>query len=352
MGVVYVSDGPDGDASATGSPPATYQGTVVEALKAEPWWPEWNKAYGELFQRGTMSQYAGTEFADVRDRYLTWVAGVRRSWQPDSTACRPTVDVWMLGGSALFGAGQRDDYTIPSELARIAWKHGYRLRIQNRAIPGDVSWIEQRRLELALTAGAKAPQLVVFYDGFNDVRAVEGAFRTGAPFKNRFLALSDRDLVPLLNRLTRETRDGHEVVVANTIDINAHEVDTPEEVAAVADAAAFQYRGTDELSRRFLADRHIPVARFFQPSVNTRDPQVHGDFPPDPAARTLMEAMRRRLPRGTTDLADVFDGDRTPYYADDVHTNEAANIKVSAAMWKKLQRTVKKIARPGGDSCS
>lgn len=328
------------------------KGTVVRDLQAEPWFDEWNASYQELWDKGTMSQFAGTEFGDVAGRYLTWTDGVRRSWAPDDAPCRPTLDVWMLGGSAGFGTGQRDEHTLASELARIAWEDGYRLRIQNRAIPGDVAWVEQRRLELALASGVTAPDLVVFYDGFNDVRASRWAYEAGFDVEGRLLALTDRDLVPVLGHLVEEERDGRRVVVADAVDINARPVESDEDVATVVDAAAFQYRTADDLSRRFLEDRGIAVARFFQPNVDTRDPAVGDDFPGTDVGRRLMDQMRRDLPPGTVDLGDVFDDDSRPYFADDVHTDEAANVPLAESMWRSLRRTASEIARPAGSSCS
>lgn len=326
--------------------------SVNGKLQAQPWFAEWNESYRALWDRGTTSQYAGAEFGDVKDRYLTWIDGVRRSWEPEATSCRPTVDVWLMGGSAAFGTGQRDDHTVSSELARVAWSDGYRLRIQNRAVPGDVAWVEQRRLERAILTGANPPEFVVFYDGFNDVRAPMWAYMAGFPIKGRLLATTDRDLVPVLGHLVEEERGGKRIVTAPAVDINARPMETVRQVDTVIDAASFQYRAADTMSKEYLAGRQIPSARFFQPNVQTRNPARAGDFAQWPLGRDIMAAMRQRLPEGTVDLSDVFNSETTPYYSDDVHTIEAANVPLARAMWTELRPQITKVARPGGTSCS
>lgn len=317
-------------------------------MVAEPWYPEWNAAYGELWERGWISQYAGIEYGEVESPYLRFSNGVRRSWRAPAGRCTAPIDVWMFGGSTMFGVGQRDDHTVASEVARMAWGEGYDLEVSNRAIPGDVAWIEQRRLERALARGAQPPDMVVFYDGYNDLRAQEWAFMAGSDTEGRLLSLNDRDLMPVLKDLVEEERDGKRVVVADAVDINARPVDEPAEMQIVADGASFQYDVADGWSQAFLEARGIPVQRFFQPWVSTRDPVVSGDFPSSPISRSMSDRMRQRLPEGTVDLADVLDGDMTPYYTDDVHTNEAANVVIAAAMWESLRPQIQDLAAQKG----
>ena len=60
------------------------------------------------------------------------VDGRRATWRPAVTpGCRPA-KVWMFGGSTAFGQGQRDDHTIASELARVAWEDGIAVDVTKR----------------------------------------------------------------------------------------------------------------------------------------------------------------------------------------------------------------------------
>ena len=91
---------------------------------------------------------------------------MRTSYQ--SQAPGKKLSVWFFGGSALFGDGQRDDHTIPSEFARLAEADGIPVEVRNYGRPGVAMWQELQLFEQTVAAGQK-PDLVVFYDGFNDL---------------------------------------------------------------------------------------------------------------------------------------------------------------------------------------
>jgi lysophospholipase L1-like esterase len=73
----------------------------------------------------------------------------------------------MLGGSALWGYGARDDQTIPSLLARSLHERGVAAEIRNLSEIGYVNTQELVALSRELQAGYR-PDVVMFYDGVND----------------------------------------------------------------------------------------------------------------------------------------------------------------------------------------
>ena len=68
----------------------------------------------------------------------------------------------------MFGVGQRDEHTIPSEVARLAEDDGVALEVHNYGLPGWVAWQEVQYLERLLARGERY-DLAVFYDGFNEL---------------------------------------------------------------------------------------------------------------------------------------------------------------------------------------
>ena len=76
-------------------------------------------------------------------------------------------DMWFFGGSAAFGAGRRDAHTIPSELVRQAGAEAVALEVHNLAVPATVNW--QAAMLLLRGWWEDPPDLVVFYDGANDL---------------------------------------------------------------------------------------------------------------------------------------------------------------------------------------
>jgi len=106
----------------------------------------------------------------------TW----RRTINPSNYACeKQNVEVWMFGGSTLYGTGVPDWATIPSYLSRDlnSAKTGC-LLIRNFGVEGYVTNQEVILLMEQLKAGGR-PGFVIFYDGVNDSYA--GAVSPGVP---------------------------------------------------------------------------------------------------------------------------------------------------------------------------
>ena len=95
----------------------------------------------------------------------------------------PTVRVFFMGGSTTFGWFQRADHTIPAEAARRLQTqigNNARVDVTNFGVPGHTFTQEVLELILQLRAGAR-PDVVVFYDGINDVMATVQNKRAGLP---------------------------------------------------------------------------------------------------------------------------------------------------------------------------
>jgi len=233
---------------------------------------------------------------DIDDTYTHVNDLARRSWTPP----HPTVTVWFFGGSALFGIGQRDEHTIPSEVARLAHADGVEVRAVNYGLSAYVRWQEEG-LYRRLVKTHRPPDLVVFYDGINDYtlacRAVEKGLRP-----------EGRTLVSLTNPVAN--------CPPGAVDVAAGQLEAPR--------------------------LNVPVAVFYQPDAFTQDPT-----PPKLATKLVMPAeateRRRSLEKaipaeaGIVDLTAVFDGAREPLFFDYAHTNEAGARIVAEAMWAKLK---------------
>jgi hypothetical protein len=103
-------------------------------------------------------------------RYINIRDGVRVTARPRSCDCEPA-SIWITGGSAVWGVGQRDDHTIASELVHQGPDIGRELTVTNLgvrgiALPEEIALVEQR-----LESGER-PDLIVFYTGFNETGTV------------------------------------------------------------------------------------------------------------------------------------------------------------------------------------
>lgn len=147
------------------------------------------------------SQYAGKPWVDALQRetaaaeryqyhpYVIWRRapyegqqlvidsnGLRRTLH---TACgEGALNIFMFGGSALWGSGSPDWGTIPSQVAKVLEDNSGRPAcVRNYGESAWVSTQEVLQLILALKDGER-PDLVLFYDGWNDITS---RYQTGVP---------------------------------------------------------------------------------------------------------------------------------------------------------------------------
>jgi|UniRef100_A0A7V6A447 lysophospholipase L1-like esterase len=129
-------------------------------------------------------------------QYLTWISKPqkghfvnidpdtgRKTWNPANLK-PPVSTVFLFGGSACWGYGARDDYTIPSQLSCRLNSQEPHYRVYNYAEPGYTFTQGLFYLITKLRDGAR-PSLVIFYDGFNDVY---GSYQSGEPGAQHNLA--------------------------------------------------------------------------------------------------------------------------------------------------------------------
>ena len=112
--------------------------------------------------------------------------GIRRTWnchQEERGAVDP-LKVFTFGGSAMWGVGARDEFTIPSYLAKALKERGIRCEVTNFGESGYVSTQEAVALLQELRNG-NIPDLVIFYDGVNDIYSAYQQQKAGLP-QNEF----------------------------------------------------------------------------------------------------------------------------------------------------------------------
>jgi len=134
------------------------------ALRESPWAAEALAEQSDM--PAVVDPFVGYRFSDKSSTYTNVVDGARTSYQSQAPGKKSTA--WFFGASALFGDGQRDEHTIPSEFARMAEADGIALEVRNYGRPGVAMWQELEQFQQLVASGQK-PDLVVFYDGFNDL---------------------------------------------------------------------------------------------------------------------------------------------------------------------------------------
>ena len=365
----------------------SFQPADQPALRDSPWAAQMLAEQSDL--PGVKDSFLGYRLGDRSGAYTNISDGERLTYRPDGSGRRLTV--WFFGGSALFGDGQRDAHTIPSEFARLAESQGILVDAHNYGRPAITMWEELELFQQLVAEGGK-PDLVVFYDGFNDLAgqlnqqlspeptnvfdasALE-PFGTADTGKPKVAVVDDSPSAPsgfdaVIDAYWDQSASRH---VYDAIDELFGGSDPPkvqfatgveqrdtssapapdESKQAAANAISIQRRAA-KVASTLAAGIGADAAFFWQPSVFTKrlvpdeEPYLQlGGYEParwDPAVR---EARRLLEKTPFVDLGDALDAAPGPVLWDFVHTNEAGAELAARAMFEHLEPELRR-GRDGG----
>lgn len=145
--------------------------SLRDPQESERWFTEFTREYDATRpQRWKSYVYFGRR-PNFHGRYVNIDADGHRVTPQPSAPVEPTARVFFMGGSTMWGTEQRDSATIAAVAARRLQSlvgPAARVEVTNFGESGYVNTQELLELILALRAGQR-PDVVVFYDGINDV---------------------------------------------------------------------------------------------------------------------------------------------------------------------------------------
>lgn len=133
----------------------------------QQWAANWFKEFKDIYTHSTYVPLLGMVNPDHKGDYINIADRARKTYTAEGVRADAT-EIYMFGGSTMWGYGQRDLYTIPSQVARFAEKDGIPVRVTNYGQVAWGIWQELALLQQLLSEG-RVPDTVVFYDGANDV---------------------------------------------------------------------------------------------------------------------------------------------------------------------------------------
>jgi len=266
------------------------------------------------------------------------------------------IRIFMFGGSALWGTGARDEFTIPSILAHELAGQGIRAEVTNFGESGYVSTQEVIALLLRLQAG-DIPHVVLFYDGVNDTYSAYQQHATGLP-QNEFKRVSEFNLASNSIRLRamalRSVAESLATVqVLTTLfpelglpvgPLRPALTELPADRPTGGAGVAAMYFGNLELVKALGEHYHFKHRFYWQPTIfqktsltayeqsERRKAKAFESF-----FRDAYTAVRQRRPAGAADsafrdLSLVFTDARQPVFLDWVHIGEAGNETIARIM--------------------
>ncbi len=268
--------------------------------------------------------------------------------------------VFMFGGSTMWGTGSRDAYTIPSQVADALGRQGVRANVINFGEIGYVSTQEVLALMLELREG-NVPDVVVFYDGINDVISAihnkvagipHNEYRRRAEFnllsRSRAGDYNREFLSRCVNhsatvRITRAVlrRIGPNKTVAEAKQVAKR--GSPELAAGVTNA----YMKNIEIVK-LLADQYGFAALFYlQPVIFGKSKlspyeqmQIEAATPYREFFDSCYGAIAREAGQvdGFRDISGILAGCEEPCFLDFMHVDEEANGLVAESIARDLMK--------------
>lgn len=269
----------------------------------------------------------------------------------------PVADIWVFGGSTVWGSGARDGHTIPSQLADTLFeKYDVNARVVNFGESGYVSTQEVIRLEQMLK-GTPPPDLVIFLDGINDVYSAFLAGEAGIPqnesnrtkefnllSENRTSCLTcsylgsligESNLAQVLRALRKRAGGGVKVKPAHKLDDKlagqvvqkyADNVDHVLKLAKTYEFKALFFWQPVIWKKGALTEYEGKMARKREYAKDWHN-KVYDRIDNSQFLRSLHEF---------TDISSVFLEEKRPIFLDYAHTSEQGNTIIAELMAEKI----------------
>ena len=269
--------------------------------------------------------------------------------------------IFMFGGSTMWGVGARDAYTIPSWLQRMIDATPYPVRVVNYGQDGYVSTQEMLLLFEQLRQG-NIPDIVIFYDGFNDAAATIIGGAAGVTYGESNRALEFNIFSPWATDSTALYEEAALVFAMNSgmgrlakrllrrLDPDKFQVKeeqlivpgkqfTPDQIAGLEGRVVNIYLANKRLIEAAGRSFGFEYLFFWQPTVWTKTKLTKYEAQQQwlMGEREFMDGVYERVAtvagaEHIHDLSGVFGASAEPYFIDDAHITEAGNRIVAEAM--------------------
>ncbi len=297
----------------------------LPAYEGVAWADELQEAQARHVVNGTLT----SRYANIR-------GGRRVTSAPAPCESCPHASLWFSGGSAAFGTGQRDDHTIASDLVRIAAREdGIVLDVTNVSHDGYTFQLESQWEVAQSLRTEEPPDLLVFYNGWNDVMAQLAAdyLRPGE---------ADRTVSAILPPDLAAINEDTEAFLRSDVGPEAGRT------------AAARYRRIQDETDAMAGRAGVETAYFLQADALTSAFQLQPyerltglptqELLDSPLGQAL-DAMAESLGSRVVDLRGLFAGSDEPVFLGLVHQNERGAETVAERIYQDLRPRILELAR-------
>lgn len=292
--------------------------------------------------RVSQRMYVGWEGQPFRGEAITIDSnGLRRTPACLKSDTEDPIRLFAFGGSTMWGEGAADHETIAAHLqTMLSDQSGAAVEVTNYGQRAWVSTQSMIRLVIELQQG-NVPDVVVFYDGYNDIYAAYVTGRTGVPenFTGQDNSTSGwQELV----RKASQTETGQ------FISRFRQPWEPLVDVESLSLAVAQNYLRVLQFVRRLGVQYDFDVQFYWQPQLFTDQKPLtqaeralldHPWLPPivkDLTTEIYSQAAVLAVEQDClTDISDAFDGMAEQVYLDPCHVRGIGNKRIAQAMLKK-----------------
>lgn len=318
--------------------------------------PEIKAMFDELYSNIDMEAepYVHYRIKPVEGEHINVLPNKTRKTHNPPEDAHISLNVFVFGGSTVWGTGARDEFTIPSELAKI-WAQNPNMgnvRVTNFGNWGYVRTQENVLLMHELQRG-NVPNLVIFYDGVNDLVSTFMANEAGLPqnalnreeeFNIRLstkrqlaMLLTSSNLYRATTGLGRKVAGGTPTQPANNDSLAQASIDAYKHGLEVADALGSTYG--------------FKVLNFWQPHVFGKAPRTDFEESYRKKEHHFEELFNKAyaiVPHDADlagrsnffDLSGAFNGMDESIFIDFVHKSERGNALIANEMNKEVARVL------------
>lgn len=247
-------------------------------------------------------------------------------------------DLFIFGGSTVWGEGARDDYTIPGHIARLLHENGNPHNVINYGQTGYVSSQDLIWFQRQLIHG-NIPDSAIFYQGFNDVLSSWGSDVVGVTLQEN-MRLNDAEA-------GRRLRSGQAVFQLPDIALDRYDMSAAGVIEATPESIADFWFANLEMTQSIADAYDVNLLFVWQPAIIFKDTMseseqaIYNRTENERAGLfdlyTEVDAIiRERIESGDYEniivLSDLFVENEDTIFHDLVHITEIGNGIVAEAI--------------------
>ena len=302
---------------------------------------EWAAQYFQEFQEASVFQYTPyTEFQrkpDYQGRYVNLDQNSLRKTTPSCPDKKgKALRIFMFGGSTMWGSGARDEGTIPSQVAKILCQQKIPVEVTNFGESGYVNTQEIIRLQLELRKG-NLPDLVIFYDGFNEVYAAFQNQKAGLP-QNQGNRIQEFNLAKKfdLQGIMPQFND-----LLEQIQIKIRKDTYPPLTETVSTETSRLYVENKRIIEALSEEYNFTPLFYWQPTIFTKETlsSAEQNIVASLSVRESFIQVTKLIQENPHihDLTQIFNGHPETIYVDWSHISEAGNALVAKSIAQDIQ---------------